>query len=234
MPPLLRLKFRPKKVDAAAAARIFLQTIRDSADVFPPLKSAASTALAVWDMSEKVKSNKEDCRCLAKRTANIMRDIVRQTKDYGDRLPAGVQEGIAQIEVIFNQVVTLMQQLHGPRWAQYIRQEANKNRIEQSNKLLDDAVRLFEVNLQMSILLSQIELDDVSRGRHSEILDVSRMTEKEREQLLTKLFDHARFGSRALFFFFFLFSNATHEASSSDRRSTRHSIHVILGGCRAI
>jgi len=68
------------------------------------------------------------------------------------------------------------------------------------------------VNLQMSVHrlhteTSQVmkntflELDDVSRERHDEVLDMSRMSEKERE-LLTTLLDCAQFGKISIAFFF--------------------------------
>jgi hypothetical protein len=94
----------------------------------------------------------------------------------------------------------------------YARQDYNKNRIEQFNKLLDEAIQTFGVCfftvvtclylyskplvLQLGLQISvhrlhtetfqrqtafQLELDDVSRERHDEVLDVSRMSESERE-----------------------------------------------------
>ena len=50
MPVVQRL--RTKKTDASAAARLSLQALRESTDAFPLLKSAVSTLLVVWDMSE--------------------------------------------------------------------------------------------------------------------------------------------------------------------------------------
>ena len=49
-------------------------------------------------------------------------------------------------------------------------------------------ISIVQVNLQMSVLRLQIEtkltfleLDNVSRGRHGEVLEVSQMSEKERQ-----------------------------------------------------
>jgi len=94
----------------------------------------------------------------------------------------------------------------------YAHQDDNKGRIESSTKLLDEAIELFEMNLQMSVHrlhteTSQVmkntflELDDLSRERHDEVLDLSRMSEKERE-LLTKILDCAQFGKISIPFFF--------------------------------
>jgi hypothetical protein len=214
--PRFRYKIPPlkfKKADPLAAVEIILRAVRDSADVFPPLKSAAATVLILMEMSKKVNSNKEDCKDLAIRAAEIFHDIWRQTKDYGE-LPTEVQYSIDQIERIFHDIIDFMRDLETQNFVRrYARQDDNKGRIERFTKLLDEGILLFGVNLQISVYrlhteTSQVvkntllEWDGVSRERHNEVLDVAQMSEKEREQLLTKLLEYAQFGkSRSLFFF---------------------------------
>ena len=48
--------------------------------------------------NQKVKSNKKDCKQLATRAAEVVRDILRQGKDYGDHLPVEVQDCVFKIE----------------------------------------------------------------------------------------------------------------------------------------
>jgi hypothetical protein len=191
---------------------IILRAVRDSADVFPPLKSAAATVLTLMEMSQKVNSNRQDCKDLAIRAADIFQDILRQTKDYGE-LPTEVQDSIDQIERTFHDITAFMQNLENQKFVRrYARQDDNKSHIERHTKLLDQGIWSFEVNLQMSVRrlhteTSQVmqntflELDDVSRERHDEVLDVSRMSEKERE-LLTKLLEFAQFSKISISFFF--------------------------------
>jgi len=207
---------RNMKADALAAVGVTLRAVRDSSDVFPPLKSATAAVIIVWEMSKKVKSNKKDCKLLATRAEEIVRDVCRQTKDYGDQLPAEVQNSICQIEQIFQDIVAFMKELEDQKFLRrFARQDYNKNRIEQFNKLLDEAIQTFGLNLQIGVLQHQtafqrfqLELDDVSRERHDEVLDMSRMSESEREQLLTKILAKSEHDSlnlgkpRVLFFFF--------------------------------
>jgi hypothetical protein len=40
------------KADALAAVGVTLRAVRDSSDVFPPLKSATAAVIIVWEMSK--------------------------------------------------------------------------------------------------------------------------------------------------------------------------------------
>jgi hypothetical protein len=208
------LRRRYKKAGPLAIAETTLRALRDSADVFPPLKSTAATVLTLLEMSQKVNSNKKDCKRLATRTADVFHDIWRQTKDYSE-LPTEVRQSIDQVEQIFGGIIDLVKDLEDQNFlTRYAHQDDNKGRIESSTKLLDEAIELFEMNLQMSVHRlhtetsqvmknSFLELDDISRERHDEVLDLSRMSEKERE-LLTKILDCAQFGKISIPFFFFI------------------------------
>jgi hypothetical protein len=91
------------------------------------------------------------------------------------------------------------------RFRRFARQDNNKITIEDLTKSLEDAMETFDVsflglilvlkllrasqtNLQLSVYRLQmearsvfVELDQVSRERHGEVLDVSRTSGKERE-----------------------------------------------------
>lgn len=81
------MNLRPSKKTAVAAARVVLRSIRDSSDGFPPLKSVAAAMMVVWDMNEKVKSNRKDWRRLACRAMEIVGDVWQQTKDCDHAVP---------------------------------------------------------------------------------------------------------------------------------------------------
>jgi hypothetical protein len=51
MAAVLRARMNLNKGDTAAAARIALCAVRDSADVFPPLKAVVAMVITVWDSS---------------------------------------------------------------------------------------------------------------------------------------------------------------------------------------
>jgi hypothetical protein len=49
--------FRRKKTTASATALVVVRAIRDSADAFPPLKSAAAAVMVIWGMVQVCKTS---------------------------------------------------------------------------------------------------------------------------------------------------------------------------------
>jgi hypothetical protein len=146
-----------------------------------------------------VKSNKEDCKRLARRGAGILRLIYEKTN--GGELPVDVQGSVDEIERIFHDIIAFMILLQKQRLIKrFSLQDENKSRIAYFTKLLDESIHSFELNLQLSLYRRHTEasecmtatfheMDHVSRERHGELLDGS----KECERLLMKLLDCARF-----------------------------------------
>jgi len=64
-----------------AVALIGLTALKESADACPPLKSTVSGILHIIELSQKVKSNKEDCQKLASRVQEILDEIAVAVPD---------------------------------------------------------------------------------------------------------------------------------------------------------
>jgi hypothetical protein len=106
--------------DVFAATKVTLKAIQASTDAYAPLKSVVSAVIVILEMIEvssrlqhdfqvacsrtivsivqKVKTNKKGCVHIAKRSAQLVQDIWRQTKDFDIALPAEVEESVAEIE----------------------------------------------------------------------------------------------------------------------------------------
>ncbi|KAJ6548872.1 hypothetical protein B0H19DRAFT_194668 [Mycena capillaripes] len=69
-------------LDALAATKLALNAIQASTDAFPPLKFVVSAVIVILELSEKPKSNKKGCEHIAHRSAQLVQDIWRQTKDF--------------------------------------------------------------------------------------------------------------------------------------------------------
>jgi len=165
-----------------------LRVVRDSSDMFPPLKSAATAVLIVLEISQRIKANRKSCEQLATRTAQLVNDIFRQAADYGGDLPDEVKGSIEVIEQDCRDVLEFMNELQGQSLLRsFSRQDSNKSRIEEFQRLLDEHLQGFSINLQMSVLRMHMKISEVSEKRHDEALVVSRMSESERVQLLTKI-----------------------------------------------
>ncbi|KAJ6521654.1 hypothetical protein DFH09DRAFT_1372965 [Mycena vulgaris] len=73
MPPPSPDNMAPSSLALSSdSIRTCLTVLRDSADVFPPLKSAVGGVLAVWDLADRVSTSDENARALAWRAFSIL------------------------------------------------------------------------------------------------------------------------------------------------------------------
>ncbi|KAJ7716543.1 hypothetical protein B0H16DRAFT_456851 [Mycena metata] len=189
--------------DALAATKLTLKAVQASTDAFPPLKSAVSAVIVVLEMSEKVKSNKKECKRIAERSDQLVRDILRQTKDFDVALPAEVEESVDQIEKLFEEIKEFFKGLKEENfWKRLARQDRNKSQVEEYRRLLDEAMWHFDHNLDLSIHRLHVESAAADQKRHAAVLAVSRMSESERV-LLTQIRADVHMGKQHWGGFFF-------------------------------
>ncbi|KAJ6552488.1 hypothetical protein DFH09DRAFT_1366322 [Mycena vulgaris] len=174
--------------DALAATKVTLNAIQASTDAFPHLKSVVSAVIVVLELSEKAKSNKKGCAHIAERSAQLVQDIWRQTKDFNVALPAEVEKSVVQIEKLFKEIEEFFEGLKKENvWERFARQDRNKSQVEEYGKLLDEAMSHFSINLELAIHRLHVESAAADQKWHAAVLAVSRMTESERVQLLTQI-----------------------------------------------
>ncbi|KAJ7348166.1 hypothetical protein DFH08DRAFT_867505 [Mycena albidolilacea] len=165
--------------NAFAATKVTLKAIQASTDTFPPLKSVVSAVILVLELSQQVKSNKKECDHIAKRSTQLVQDILRQTKDFDVALPAEVEESVVQIEELFEEIEKFFNELKKENFLERIaRQDRNKSQVDEYGRLLDEAMLHF--------------------SRHAAVLAVSQMSESERLQLLTQIRGDVYMGKHAI------------------------------------
>ncbi|KAJ6548815.1 hypothetical protein B0H19DRAFT_194145 [Mycena capillaripes] len=201
--------------DAFAATKVTLNAIHASSDVFPPLKSCASGVIVLLELSEKLESNKKGCQHIAERSAQLVQDIRRQTKDFHVALPAEVQSSVAEIQRLFKEIEKFFNGLKKEsRWERFARQDRNRIQVEEYGRLLDEAMMHFKFNMDLSIHRLHLEsaaadqnrhaaMLAADRKRHAAVLAVSRISESERLQLLTQIRGDIHMGKYVLASFFF-------------------------------
>ncbi|KAJ6548757.1 hypothetical protein B0H19DRAFT_193284 [Mycena capillaripes] len=176
--------------DVLAATKLALNAIQVSTDAFPPLKSVVSAVIVILELSERAKSNKKGCEHIAHRSAQLVQDIWRQTKDFNVELPAEVERSVVEIEKLFNEIEQFFNKLERERrWERFVRQADNKSQVEEYGRLLDEAMLHFSINLELSIHRLHLESAATGQKRHDAVLAVSLMSESERLQLLTQIRD---------------------------------------------
>ncbi|KAJ6556753.1 hypothetical protein DFH09DRAFT_1365481 [Mycena vulgaris] len=202
--------------DAFAATKVTLIAIQASTDAFPPLKSAVSAVIVVLELSEKAKSNKKGCAHIAERSAQLVQDIWRQTKDFNVTLPAEVEKSVVQIEKLFKEIQEFFEGLKKENFLErFARQDRNKSQVEEYGRLLDEAMSHFSINLELGMHRLHMESAAADRKRHAAVLAVSRMSESERVQLLTQIRGDVHMGKHTAMWlasFFFLDPAATDAA----------------------
>ncbi|KAJ7328922.1 hypothetical protein DFH08DRAFT_1084399 [Mycena albidolilacea] len=181
--------------DALAATRLALNAIQASTDAFPPLKSSVSVVLVIMELSQRAKSNKKACEHIAKRSAQLVQDIWRQTKDFGVVLPEEVERSVVEIENLFKEIESFFGGLETEKaWERFARQDRHKNQVAEYGRLLDEAMMQFSINLELSIHRLHMSIHRLhtesaatDEKRHAAVLTVSQMSESERLQLLTQI-----------------------------------------------
>ncbi|KAJ7191695.1 hypothetical protein GGX14DRAFT_481046 [Mycena pura] len=145
-------------------------------------------------MSEKIKSNKRECEHLAERSAQIVQDIWRQTKDFNVVLPAEVERSVVEIETLFRKIENFFNRLDKEKvWQRLARQDRHKSQVEEYGRLfkLDEAISQISINLQFGVHRLHVEFaaaDEkrhvesaaAARQEHADVLAVSQMSEAER------------------------------------------------------
>ncbi|KAJ7064620.1 hypothetical protein C8F01DRAFT_1249666 [Mycena amicta] len=132
--------------DVVAAARLTLDAVQATTDVFPPVKSAVSAVIVLLEMSETIKSNRKGCERIAQRSAQLVQDLWRQIKDFDVELPAEVKGSVVEIENLFQRIQFFFDELHEENiLQQWARQKRSKSKIDEYEKLLDQAISDFSV-----------------------------------------------------------------------------------------
>ncbi|KAJ7055672.1 hypothetical protein C8F01DRAFT_1373207 [Mycena amicta] len=177
--------------DVVAAARLTLNAVQASTDVFPPVKSAVSAVIVLLEMSERIKSNRKGCERIAQRSAQLVEDLWRQVKDFDAELPAEVKGSVVEIEKLFQRIQNFFNELRGENiWQRLARQERNNSKIDEFGRLLNEAIWDLSYNLQLSVLRLYMESATANEKRHGAVLAVSQMSEAERLQRLTGIEVH--------------------------------------------
>jgi len=150
---------------ALAVPLIVLNAIKESSDAFPPLKGAVSSILHIIELSQKVKSNKEDCQKLAFRVQEILDKVTRAVPD-ATCISFDLLGRIAEFENTLDEIKLFMESLCRVNiFKRLIRHEEHKASFVKFNQLLDDAFQSF-----MFISTIKIEMLVSQQGEHLEAL----------------------------------------------------------------
>ncbi|KAJ6554259.1 hypothetical protein B0H19DRAFT_144040 [Mycena capillaripes] len=124
-----------------------LLALKESADVFPPLKSVVGGVLAVWDIAERAKHCKSDARDIALRTKAILFIIADAVPD-GSFISQPMLLSIQRFTVLLNDIHGSIEAIALTRGVSHVvRFKRNERTLQTIKSQLDDAYRDFMVYL---------------------------------------------------------------------------------------
>ncbi|TDL14959.1 hypothetical protein BD410DRAFT_845609 [Rickenella mellea] len=133
---------------ARAATPVVLTALVQSADVFPPLKSAVSFLLQVHDICEKMKSNREGADELRLRVEGVRGYIVEAFQEEED-MSIELYDALVQFD---NALTSILVAVDNVRWrktrvSRLAFSARDAETLRTVKQRLDDAMKLLMVNL---------------------------------------------------------------------------------------
>ncbi|KAJ7572371.1 hypothetical protein C8J56DRAFT_990554, partial [Mycena floridula] len=159
---------RPMAMDIA---RTSLMALKESADAFPPLKSAVGSVLALWDIVEKMQSCKALREALACRCVSILETLAEAVPDPINISP----DMLKSIDGFKGLVTEIAQELSEHNYATRFTRLANLNRnrgqFDTLLRKLDDASSLFVVATAVRIEGSTVQINARMEASTAQIND---------------------------------------------------------------
>ncbi|KAF8491421.1 hypothetical protein JB92DRAFT_2835613 [Gautieria morchelliformis] len=149
--------------DLCAAAITTLRALRDSADAFPPLKSATGGVLHLMELCDTVKANREECLALARRAEEILYRINDVVPDP-TKIPPSLLDRISDFARSMEPIQEYMEALNGDRrfknrLKRYIRHREDQDKISGLNQNLDRAFHAFQMTSLITLQMGVVKLD---------------------------------------------------------------------------
>ncbi|KAJ7483316.1 hypothetical protein FB451DRAFT_104113 [Mycena latifolia] len=127
--------------------------LRDSADAFPPLKSAVGGVLALWDIAERAQHAKSETRDIALRTKAIL-DLIADAVPDGSDIPPPMLQSIERFTVTLDEIRCSMEDIAlSGVFSRAGHLKRNDDKIRDIKAQLDEAYRDF---LTASVLRSEV------------------------------------------------------------------------------
>ncbi|KAJ7474047.1 hypothetical protein FB451DRAFT_283891 [Mycena latifolia] len=125
--------------------RTSLAALKESADGFPPLKSAVGGVVAIWDVAEGAKRSKADARDIAQRTEAILYVVADAIPD-GSVIATPMLQSIERFTILLDEINGTMQQIaHAKTLSRVCHLNRNARTLADMRSRLDDAYRDFIV-----------------------------------------------------------------------------------------
>ncbi|KZT05047.1 uncharacterized protein LAESUDRAFT_750759 [Laetiporus sulphureus 93-53] len=138
----------------------------------PGLQAAARSLLEIWDALQMVEINRSACLRLTERCATILFSVREDIAEAGDQVGQELLHPIERLVDAFSEVHRLLQkQNHRPFIKRYLNREKIQRHIERCDRELNDALRMFNLSIQVRILKQVLKVEEQQRTDHMALLE---------------------------------------------------------------
>ncbi|KAG6909982.1 hypothetical protein DXG01_013982 [Tephrocybe rancida] len=134
-----RAPFRRTSSSISDVTRTSLVALVQSADAFPPLKSACGGVLAILDTAERVRYSRTNAQALAHRCFDILTVVADSTPDLS-ALSSEMKTSIARFNDLLNEIGAALDPIQKRGWVQrFAHLTRDEDLLQKFRQRLDDA-----------------------------------------------------------------------------------------------
>ncbi|KAJ7479684.1 hypothetical protein FB451DRAFT_163858 [Mycena latifolia] len=142
------------------AIRTSLNLLKEAADVFPPLKSAAGGVLAVWDLADRVSASDENAQALAWRAVGILDAIYNAVGGGTSPIPPSMLADIVKFEALLREISTAMnEQLKQGRLRRVLHLRKRESGLARFTSRLDAASEAFKIGSSTRVEMASTRVE---------------------------------------------------------------------------
>ncbi|KAJ7750789.1 hypothetical protein B0H16DRAFT_1887664 [Mycena metata] len=145
--PTAKLKFPSDRPSVAAADIVStsLVALKESADAFPPLKSAVGAVLALWEIAERAENCKSDAHDIVLRAKTVL-DNIADAVPNPSSIPEAMRRSIDCLTALLNDEICASMKtiVLSDRFSRVVRLKRNEHMLRSIRTRLDDAYKDFQ------------------------------------------------------------------------------------------
>ncbi|KAJ7289141.1 hypothetical protein C8J57DRAFT_1493597 [Mycena rebaudengoi] len=153
-----------------------LCALKESADAFPPLKSAVGGVVALWEIAERAKHSKTDARDIALRTREII-DVIADAVPDGTKIPPAMLRSIERFTLMLEEIRISMEAITLTGGVSRIAHlPENERRVRDIKARLDEQYHDFSVASSLRVEVQQTAIAQCQTQTQADVEKVSMAT----------------------------------------------------------
>ncbi|KAF7343304.1 hypothetical protein MVEN_01762700 [Mycena venus] len=185
--PTAKLKSLVSSPSAAAVPDLLstaLVALKESADAFPPLKSAVGGVLAVTDIAQRAKHSKSDALDIAHRTQGILNVIADAVPDPST-ISTPMLQSIERFTMLLDEISAAMEPIAlSGSISRIVHLHRNERMILDIKARLDDAYRDFVAAVALRVEAQQTQLAAQQAQTHMDVRKLAVATDAQLSSVL--------------------------------------------------